>query len=394
MMPPARASASPPPVRLTGPLAAALRAEAPALAVTMVDAVTQSVPEYAGLDEAARAAVQRTAQAALGAFIDRLEGRPGRAPAPPLDWRPGMGAWRSGRSLDALQAAFRVAARAAWEGMARTAVQAGLDAESVSRLAGALFAAVEQASAQATEAYARAQAQAAGERMVSRARLAALLVRDPPVGVEALERAAQAAGWRLPRRLSAIALADEHDPHAVAGRIGPDALSSDEAHCVIVPDPEPARRRRLVDRACIGFPAAVGPPVDPEGALRSLAWARETLALVLAGRLPAVPAPRAEENLLALALARGSDLLDALAARLGLEDRAVAEGRIDLETTLLTWLRLDRSATAAAAVLHLHPQTVRYRVARARELLGPVLDDPSGRFELETVLHARRELGH
>jgi DNA-binding PucR family transcriptional regulator len=39
-----------------------------------------------------------------------------------------------------------------------------------------------------------------------------------------------------------------------------------------------------------------------------------------------------------------------------------------------------------AAALHVHPQTVRYRVARLRELLGRELDDPDARFELEIAL--------
>jgi DNA-binding PucR family transcriptional regulator len=43
-----------------------------------------------------------------------------------------------------------------------------------------------------------------------------------------------------------------------------------------------------------------------------------------------------------------------------------------------------------AAELHLHPQTVRYRTARLRELLGGQLEDPDARFELEVAL---RHLG-
>jgi DNA-binding PucR family transcriptional regulator len=41
-----------------------------------------------------------------------------------------------------------------------------------------------------------------------------------------------------------------------------------------------------------------------------------------------------------------------------------------------------------AAALHLHPQTVRYRIVRLRELLGNQLDDPDARFELEVALRA------
>jgi DNA-binding PucR family transcriptional regulator len=36
-----------------------------------------------------------------------------------------------------------------------------------------------------------------------------------------------------------------------------------------------------------------------------------------------------------------------------------------------------------------HPQTVRYRLARLREHFGDALDDPEARFELEVVLRAR-----
>ena len=43
-----------------------------------------------------------------------------------------------------------------------------------------------------------------------------------------------------------------------------------------------------------------------------------------------------------------------------------------------------------AAELDVHPQTVRYRVNRLRELLGTQLDDPDARFELEIALRALR----
>jgi PucR C-terminal helix-turn-helix domain len=307
----------------------------------------------------------------------------------PSRWRPGLGAWRAGRSLEALQAAFRVAARAAWARISTTALSAGVDAETISNLAGALFAAVERVAAQATDAYARAQAEAAGEREANRVRLAALLTRDPPVTHDALRRAANGAGWQLPTTLAVIALGDRDDPRGIAARIGPEALSCDPAHCVLVPDPTAHGRQTQIERACSAAHAAIGPPVAPQETLRTLAWARETLALVLAGELPAKPLPRADDNLLTLAMARGRDLIDALARKHRLNDDAISNSRIDLNRTLLTWLQTDRSATAAADILHVHPQTVRYRIARARELVGPALDDPEGRFELEAVLRAR-----
>jgi len=64
-----------------------------------------------------------------------------------------------------------------------------------------------------------------------------------------------------------------------------------------------------------------------------------------------------------------------------------------LGTTLDAWLRHRGRTEAVASALHVHPQTVRYRLARLRELFGNTLDDPDGRFELELALRARRIAG-
>ena len=42
--------------------------------------------------------------------------------------------------------------------------------------------------------------------------------------------------------------------------------------------------------------------------------------------------------------------------------------------------------SAAAATLHVHPQTVRYRLAALREVFGDALDDPAARLELAIAL--------
>jgi DNA-binding PucR family transcriptional regulator len=46
------------------------------------------------------------------------------------------------------------------------------------------------------------------------------------------------------------------------------------------------------------------------------------------------------------------------------------------------------AVSPTAAALDVHPQTVRYRVARLRELFGTSLDDPEARFELQLALRA------
>ena len=47
------------------------------------------------------------------------------------------------------------------------------------------------------------------------------------------------------------------------------------------------------------------------------------------------------------------------------------------------------TSTSIAAALHVHPQTVRYRMGRLREIYGDRLDDPDARFELELALRSQ-----
>jgi DNA-binding PucR family transcriptional regulator len=60
-----------------------------------------------------------------------------------------------------------------------------------------------------------------------------------------------------------------------------------------------------------------------------------------------------------------------------------------LGKTLLAWLDHQGKVPEIAAALHVHPQTVRYRLGRLRECFGSALDDPEDRFELALALRAR-----
>ena len=59
-----------------------------------------------------------------------------------------------------------------------------------------------------------------------------------------------------------------------------------------------------------------------------------------------------------------------------------------LRATLLAWLRRQANITKTAGDLDVHPQTVRYRLARLRERFGAELDSPDVRYELQTVIEA------
>src|SRR6266540_1416692 len=64
------------------------------------------------------------------------------------------------------------------------------------------------------------------------------------------------------------------------------------------------------------------------------------------------------------------------------DDRAI------LLDTLDTWFRCAGSATAAAAELYCHPNTVRHRIRRIEQQTGRKLDDPAQAAELRIALEA------
>lgn len=65
-----------------------------------------------------------------------------------------------------------------------------------------------------------------------------------------------------------------------------------------------------------------------------------------------------------------------------------------LAETLLAWLQHGCYANEVAVCVHVHPQTVRYRLRQVDDLFGDQLRDPDRRFELEIALRAQRMLQH
>ena len=122
----------------------------------------------------------------------------------------------------------------------------------------------------------------------------------------------------------------------------------------------------------------------------SLARARAAHALVLEGRVDGGPVVIADEHLPALLLHGGDGTLAADLAASALAPLADLKpgARARLRATLRAWLDHPGQVTRVAGDLHVHPQTVRYRVAQLRELFGERLDDPEARFELALALRA------
>jgi hypothetical protein len=390
-------------------VAAVLRPELPALADEIIAEISHGVPDYARPLEGPFGLALRTGVVeALRQFVAMIEDpAAGRGAGREVYINLGRAEMRAGRSLDALLAAYRAGARVAWRRLAAAGERGGLSPRTLYALAESIFAYIDELSAESIEGYAREQTAAAGAHQLRRQHLAGLLVQQPSADATAVEAAASEAGWTLPRTLAALAVeAEDGDGSGTAGdeqadrlavRLGPDALVARVPPVVValVPDPGAPGKRRELEAGLRDRRAALGPTVRWPDAALSFARAREVLHLAREGAIQ-------EGGGLLLAERHNLSLLLGADRRLARDvaDQALAplEGETELSrnrlrTTLDAWLRHRGRTETVAHALHVHPQTVRYRLARLRELFGARLDDPDGRFELELALRSRALAG-
>jgi hypothetical protein len=342
---------------------------------------------------------------AIRAFLEAI-GR-GERPGGETDelWRRlGEAEFQAGRGLDDLRTAFRAGTRAAWRSAGELATRAGVTAPVAIALAEAIFVYGDELATDVVEGYLRMQSDEAGERERRRRRLGAALLDPSGYDSDAVMRAAELARWPVPRELAVVALAGETTAPFTA-RLDVDVLAGADGDgaWLVIPDPDGPGRRAAIDRALGGEPAALGLTVAPAGAARSLRWARLTLGLSLDGALPDGEASsagepgggpvRTAERLATVILLQDRELARTFAdARLAPLRRLPPGERDRLTQTLNAWLAHQRHTPEIADALHVHPQTVRYRVAKLRELLGDALQTPDGRFELGLALRIESAL--
>ncbi|MGE4428736.1 MAG: helix-turn-helix domain-containing protein [Solirubrobacteraceae bacterium] len=410
-------------------LGAVLRAELPSVADEAITAIRDEVDEYhRPFGGAFGRAVRHGVELALGEFVALIEDpdRPASGSSGVMI-ELGRGEVRAGRALHALQAAYRCGARVSWRRFAEAAGREGADAETLVLLGEAIFAYVHRLSALSVQGYAQEQALRAGATQRDRDRVVRLAVADPPRDAADVDDAIRQLGWTTPAQV-AVVLAPRADGPSELLRADPEVVAAVHDGGVVGLVPAPA----VLDRVLAG-PVATGLVVGPVGpwgsAPRSYRVARSLARLLDEGRLDdavrrhagtdaggddaataAAPrgdagggrgaadpsattdgsAVRAEDHLVALVVHADPTVADDLAdAALAPLDE-LAPGRRDRHLeTLRAWLDHRGHGPRMAEELHLHAQTVRYRVARLREDLGPAIDDPDGRFRLEIALRRR-----
>jgi PucR C-terminal helix-turn-helix domain len=376
-------------------LTSVLVARLPAILQEVGDLLSDQHPDYASflagaLDEVVAAAegfVRRLVETASAA-----EPAAGDTPSDGLEQalfeEIGRVHHRQGREVLPLLAAYRTGAAVAWRHVAVAALSEGVSTTQFAALAGALFAAVDRLSEASLRGYVLEQSASASAREAARAALAELLLSERS-STPAVQAAAARAGWPLPQHAAVVVVEpDDAAAHLPLALLEPSTLHlrRPEGLVAIVTDPSGPGRRARLEAVLDGTAAVVGPTVRLERLPASLRLVRLGLAVQRAQLLGEGPL-FVDEHLDALIVHRDERLLAALRRRqlaplAGLSPSAQAR----LAETLTAWLLRMGDRRATAEDLHVHPQTVRYRLAQLRELFGRKLDDPAFRARLILVL--------
>ncbi|WP_089158157.1 PucR family transcriptional regulator [Micromonospora sp. NBS 11-29] len=386
-------------------VAARLRDRLPMVAERTVTAITAEVPDYSGaLTDTMREKIENAVRIALGTFLQLIEGTQAFDPSTPLApaleaaYALGSGEARSGRSMDALLAAYRVGARVAWREVSTTTVRSGLAAETVAEFAELMFAYIDELSAASVAGHADELASAGRVRRRDLERLTQQLLAGEPE--ESLRRSAERADWPPPQTLTVVLLPRRH-LRAVLALVGPHTLesgedlpgmtSAEELAVLLVPDRHGGRRRQLI-RLLHGHRAVLGPARPWHRVATSYQRAIRALALGL-GEPDAGPVDT-ERHLAALLLSMDPEGLADLRAQALAPLAALPPATAHrLAETLRSWLLHQGRRDDVAADLFVHPQTVRYRMGKLRELFGDRLHDPATVLDLTIALAVPPEPG-
>jgi hypothetical protein len=374
----------------------ALDARLPDLLAEVRDLLSDGWPDYAafldanphGMREAAELFVHRLLDLAEHGRSHKEESLEGGPTIQIVFEHIGRRQWQVGHDLTRLLTAYQLGARTAWRHVSATALALDVRPDVLAALAEAVFDFVSQLSSASARGYVLEQSEDAAARERSREELAELLLSDRS-GMGSIQEAALRARWPMPSTGAVVLVdADEDVARRVLSHVDAGSLPirHEQIFGAVVPDPERAGRRDQLGRLLRGTNAVVGHTVPLEHLPRSFAIAQIVLRLKQQGILRDDPV-FADEHLDTIIVYREERLLAALRTQLLAPlDGLPAGTRARLIETLTSWLRQMGDRTAIAEELHIHPQTVRYRLAQLRERFGDQLDTPSSRARLFLAL--------
>jgi hypothetical protein len=290
----------------------------------------------------------------------------------------------------------------AWRELAGLAARTGVDATTMAQFAELVFAYIDELSAASVAGHTDELTTSGRVLERYRERLGQRLLAG--AGQDVLDAAAERADWTPPTTLTAV-LVHSAQVRGVLTSLGPDTLVVGEdlpgaevgdgqpLTLLLVPQVDGAARRHLI-RVLADRQAMLGPPRPWSLARSSYDRAARTAAMVAASPTKGSPVD-SEDHLAELIVRADPEALHDLRARAlaplsGLRPAT----RERLEETLRSWLLHQGRRDAVAAELHVHPQTVRYRMGQVRELYGDQLDDPATVLDLLLALSGGPSADH
>jgi hypothetical protein len=383
--------------RMSPEVVAPLRERLSHVALQTIDAIMTEVPAYAeAFAGDLGTKIERAVRTALGTFLSLVARGDGPDPQSPLApaleaaYALGRGEARSGRSLDALLGAYRVGARVSWHELAAISVRTGQPAAIIAHFAELVFAYIDELSAASVAGHADELASSGRARQRHLEQLTQALLAGQ--AEHAVVTAAQRADWAPPRTLTAV-LVPEHAARVVLdllddrtlrlSEVGP---SAPELSVLLVPDADASSRAAL-----LGLLRGQSAVVGPERPWLQVKASYDRAVRIL--QIPGLPFARSvidtEDHLATLVLTADPQALADLRAKV-LEPLSAARdvSAAKLVETLRSWLRHQGRRDDVAAELFIHPQTVRYRMTRLRELYGDRLRDPEWLSSLIIALSA------
>ncbi|WGL53021.1 helix-turn-helix domain-containing protein [Nocardioides sp. BP30] len=364
----------------------------PDLLLEVRDRLAEDWPDYATFLESELSSIEEGA----GGFLHGLLAAATTPSTQPVEHQEGVQLlfeqighlqWQAGQDLPRLLTAYQLGARVAWRHVSEVVRTVDLPSEVIAVLAERLFDFVNHLSQASTTGYLQAQGADSRTREHHREDLADLLLSER-ASVSAVRAAADRARWRLPEQAAVVLIGGE-EPSArdLISRLDSSALPVRQGTLVgaIVADPR-GRRRDALRTALAGVCCVVGISVPIDTLARSLELTQLALRMRAEGVLHGTPV-FVDDHLDTIIVHRDDRLLSFLRAQvLAPLDGLPAGASERLTETLVSWLRHHGDRLAVAAELHVHPQTVSYRLGRLRDLFGEQLDSPRERSRLLLAL--------
>ncbi|MGI8331239.1 PucR family transcriptional regulator [Actinomadura scrupuli] len=372
-----------------------LRGQVPGIVKEAVAEIERAAPTYVRPHDARYSEViGQAVEWLISHFLDLLAD-----PETPSDdlleffRRVGVGEAREGRSADLLQTSIRTGAGIAVQRLTEALEDEGLGvpASTIAQVSHAVFIYLNRIAAVVAEGHAEGQASTEGRFQGRHRRLVNLLISDPGPALAEIQDAARKAEWPLPRSVAAVAL--HHRGHVAVHR---PMLPADVLLCfhlpepaLVVADPQGPGRRAMLENGLRDWIAAIGPTVEITRVGKSLGWARRALHLARTGVIADGALIDTADHMPIMVMMRDHELVEQITAdRLAPLMRVKQPQRYRLAETLLTYIEAGFNAAEVSVRLHVHAQTIRYRIRQLEALFGDDMHHPVRQLELHMVLHA------